>query len=178
MNKSWDEYFLGLCKAVGKNSKCHSRQIGAVLVKDNIVISTGYNGPARGIPECVLRLYRDKNLEKELELREITNPQIKEAYEAKICPRKILGFPSGEGLEWCNAVHSEKNCLLSAARLGICTKGAILYIDAEISPCTQCYSACIQAGIKEIVVVKNNIYDVSLDYCIDYGKLPIREFVI
>jgi dCMP deaminase len=174
---NWDKYYLGLCKAAGTNSKCHSRQIGSVLVKDKVVISTGYNGPARGIPECRLRLHRDHKINKIL-TEKYTENEIDEFYEKKICPRKVLGFPSGEGLEWCNAVHSEKNCLLAAARLGIATKGATLYIDAEISPCTQCYSAAIQAGIKEIVVIKNNIYDVSLEYCIEYGKLPIREFDI
>jgi dCMP deaminase len=174
----WDEYYLGICDAVSKKSKCHSRQIGAILVKDKIVISTGYNGPARDVPECRLRLYRDKNIEKELEKREITDSQIKAAYDAKMCPRKVMGFPSGEGLEWCNAVHSEKNCLLAAARMGISTKGAILYMNAEVSPCTQCYSACINAGIKEIVLIKNNIYDPSLEFCIEYAKLPIREFDI
>ena len=173
----WDQYFLNLCKEVGKNSKCHSRQIGSVLVRDNIVIATGYNGPARRIPECRLRLHRDHGMNKLL-LEQYSENEIAEFYDKSICPRKVMGFPSGEGLEWCIAVHSEKNCLLSAARLGVQTKGATLYIDAEVSPCTQCFSSCIQAGIEEIVVVKNNIYDPSLEYCIEYGKLPIREFEI
>jgi len=177
-NKNWDEYYLGLCIAAGSNSKCHSRQIGSILVKDKIVISTGYNGPARGIPECVNRLYGDPNMVEMLFESDISEETINEAFHNKICPRKVLGFPSGEGLEWCNAVHSEKNCLLSAARVGIQTKGATLYINAEVSPCTHCYSASIQAGVKEIVVIKNNIYDPSLEWCIEHGKLLIREFDI
>lgn len=175
---NWDQYYLDICRAVGKNSKCHSRQIGSILVKDKIIISTGYNGPARGIPECIIRLYEDSEMYLELEIRGIDKIAIKRAYDKKICPRKVLGFKSGEGLEWCNAVHSEKNCLLSAARLGIATKGATLYIDAEVSPCTQCYSASIQAGIKEIVVIKNNIYDPSLEWCMKHSNLKIREFEI
>lgn len=174
---NWDEYYLGICDAVAKKSKCHSRQIGAILVKDKIVISTGYNGPARDVPECRLRLQRDHQINKILR-EKYTEVEIEEFYNKSICPRKAMGFPSGEGLEWCNAVHSEKNCLLAAARMGISTKGAILYMNAEISPCTQCYSACINAGIKEIVLIKNNIYDPSLEFCIDYAKLPIREFEI
>lgn len=172
--KKWDQYFLNLCREVGKNSKCHSRKIGSVLVKDNIIIATGYNGPARGIPECRERLFFDDKIQRELAKRCITiSSDIGE-----VCPRQVLGYKSGEGLEWCNAVHSEKNCLLAAARLGTSTKGATMYIDAIVSPCTQCYSACVQAGIKEIVVVQNNIYDPSLEWCIQYTGLPIREFEI
>jgi len=173
--KNWDEYYLGLCIAAGSNSKCHSRQIGAILVKDNIVISTGYNGPARGIPECRVRLHRDHKMNKLL-LETYTENEIAEFYDKSICPRKVLGFPSGEGLEWCNAVHAEKNCIVAAACLGIATKGSTLYMNADVSPCTQCYSACVNAGIKEIVLIKNNIYDPSLQWCIDHAKLPIREF--
>jgi len=177
-NKNWDEYYLGLCIAAGSNSKCHSRQIGAILVRDNIVISTGYNGPARGIPECVERLYNDPIMKTEWNYRGISSSLVDEAIEEKICPRKVLGFPSGEGLEWCNAVHAEKNCIVAAARLGIATKGSTLYMNADVSPCTQCYSACVNAGIKEIVLIENNIYDPSLDWCIDHTNIPIREFNI
>jgi len=173
----WDQYFLNLCREVGKNSKCHSRQIGSILVRDKIVIATGYNGPARGIPACRERYYNDPILIEKTGLPEQSIP-LQDAYNNKHCPRKFLGFKSGEGLEWCNAVHAEKNCLLAAARLGTRTKGATLYIDAEVSPCTQCYSACIQAGIKEIVVVKNNIYDPTLEWCIKGSFLKIREFIM
>lgn len=173
---NWDQYYLNICKEVGKKSKCHSRQIGSILVKDKIILSTGYNGPARGVPECRERLYNDPTMVEELKKRDINYSLVSKSYANKVCPRQVLGFKSGEGLEWCNAVHSEKNCLLSAARAGVSTLGATIYIDAEISPCTQCYSSCVNAGIKEIIVIKNNIYDHSLEFCIDYAKLPIREF--
>ena len=172
---NWDKYFLGLCEAASWNSKCHSRQIGAILVRDNIVISTGYNGPARGIPECRLRLHRDNHINKKL-LETYTEDDIATMYENSVCPRKALGFKSGEGLEWCNAVHAEKNCIVAAARLGIATKGSTLYMNADVSPCTQCYSACVNAGIKEIVLIKNTIYDPSLEWCIHHTDIVIREF--
>ena len=175
---NWDEYYLNICRAVGKNSKCHSRQIGSILVKDKIILATGYNGPARGIPECVNRLYEDSEMYLELEMRGIDKKAIKKAFDEKVCPRKVMGFKSGEGLEWCCAVHSEKNCLLAAARAGVCTMGATIYIDAEISPCTQCFVGCINAGIKEIVVVKNNIYDPSLRWNMKNTDVIIREFEI
>ena len=175
---NWDEYYLNICKAVGKNSKCRSRQIGSILVKDKIILATGYNGPARGIPSCELRLNNDPEMVKEIKNRKIKPSDVLDGISCKKCPRQVLGFQSGKGLEWCCAAHSEKNCLLAAARLGAKTKGATLYIDANVSPCTQCYSACVQAGIKEIVVVENNIYDPTLEWCIEYAGLLIREFEI
>ncbi len=179
---NWDEYYLGICEVVAKKSSCHSRQIGAILVKDKIVISTGYNGPARDVPECRERLLNDDIMRHQLVKGGFDNREgikkINAAYKAKTCPRKVLGFPSGEGLEWCNAVHAEKNCIVAAARLGIATKGSTLYMNADVSPCTQCYSACVNAGIKEIVLIKNKIYDPSLRWCIDYTDIKIREFNI
>lgn len=172
---NWDQYYLNICKEVGKKSKCHSRQIGSILVKDKIILSTGYNGPARGVPECRERLFMDKLVNSKLK-EKYTDEELNELYKIKTCPRKPLGYGSGEGLEWCPAVHSEKNCLLSAARAGISTLGATIYINANISSCTQCFSACVNAGIKEIVVVKNNIYDVSLNWVMTFTDLQIREF--
>jgi len=174
----WDKYFLDICISVSLNSKCHSRQIGAILVKDNIVISTGYNGPAREIPECRERFLHDDNMKEILCDMRYEKISIENAYKNKTCPRKFLKFKSGEGLEYCNAVHAEKNCLISAARMGISTKGATLYMNAEISPCTQCFSACINAGIKEIVLIKNKIYDPTLEWCIKNSNIVIREFNI
>lgn len=173
--ENWDRYFLKLCKDVASNSKCYSRQIGAILVKDNIVISTGYNGPARKIPECKERFFKDQNFINECDKRNLTIDKIF-MENVRICPRQFLGYKSGEGLEWCNAIHAEKNCLLSAARLGIKTKGSSLYINSKISCCTQCLSACIQCGIEEIVVIKNDIYDVSVQWVIDNSSIKIREF--
>lgn len=172
---NWDEYYLNICKEVGEKSKCHSRKIGSILVKDKIILSTGYNGPARGVAECKERLFNDKIIHNKL-LFNYNTDQIERMYDKEICPRKALKYKSGEGLEWCCSVHSEKNCLLSAARAGVSTLGATIYLDAEISPCTQCYSACVNAGIKEIVVVKNNIYDVSLEWTMSQANTIIREF--
>ena len=171
---TWDEYYLKVCQTVGLNSKCHSRQIGAILVKDNRIIATGYNGPPSGVPECRERYLVDLELHDALSKRNVTQDQINEAYEKKLCIRRLLNFPSGEGLEWCCAIHAEKNCLLTAARQGISTKGATMYIDAEISPCTQCLGACVNAGVKEIVLFKNNIYDPTVDWVYDHSNIEIR----
>jgi dCMP deaminase len=163
----WDNYFLMICNEVAQNSKCYSRQIGAILVIDNIIISTGYNGPPRGVPNCGDRLLKDNALKIPLNNLDIKN---------KICPRRLLQFKSGEGLEFCPAIHAEKNCLLAAARNGIRTKNAIMYMNANIVSCTQCFGALINSGIKELVLVKNNIYDITNKWVIDNSDIKIREF--
>ena len=173
MNK-WDQYFLNICREVGKNSKCHSRQIGSVLTKDNIIIATGYNGPPRGVPPCDQRYENDPLLAKTYS-QKITNVKLD---LTRICPRKTMQFPSGEGLEWCPAIHAEKNCLLAAARNGISTKDTIMYIDAEISSCSQCLGACINAGVKKIVVLKTTPYDVTVEWLIANSDIEIVEFNI
>ncbi len=174
MNK-WDNYFLNICNEVASNSKCFSRKIGAILVRDNIIISTGYNGPARNIPDCYERILNDKNLRKTLEA---LNIDVKDESIAGICPRRLLQYKSGEGLEVCPAVHAEKNCLLSAARSGICTKNSIIYMNATIVSCTQCFSAMINAGIKELVLIKNIMYDITNGWVINNSDIKIREFII
>jgi len=169
----WDKYFLNLCNSVANNSTCLSRQIGAVLTRDNVVISTGYNGPARKIMNCRERCMNDPVLINDFKQKGI-NPD--DAYKLNQCPRKILQFPSGEGLEYCCSVHAEKNCLLSAARNGICTKNTIMYLNTTITPCTQCYSALINAGVNEVVLIDSNNYDKTVDWLMFHDQLKLRKF--
>ncbi len=129
-DSKWDAYFMRIAQAVGEGSKCLSRSIGAVLVRDKGVISTGYNGPPRGVPHCWMR-----------------NPK----YE-RVCPRQLQGFKSGEGLHLCIAGHAERNAILQAARAGIATKGATLVCHCGI-PCKDCAIEIINAGIVEVVFV-------------------------
>jgi len=171
---NWDEYFYGICVKVAENSKCLSRKIGAILVKDNIIISTGYSGPPRGVPSCKDRYLTDMNLNNKLSELYDENTD----FDPNVCPRRMLRFPSGEGMEWCVSIHAEKNCLLSAARMGICTKGATLYSNMTITPCNQCFGALLNAGIKEVVCVDINIYDVSVKWLMQNSDMVIRKFEI
>ena len=107
MSSNWDKYFLDMCIVVAKNTKCISRQIGAVLTMDKKIISTGYNGPPAGIEPCDIRCMKDANLIEELNKKDIT-PM--DALHMKACPRRILGIPSGEGLELC--LHGNTNIKL------------------------------------------------------------------
>lgn len=164
----WDRYFFNLTNAVAQKSSCYSRKIGSILVKDKAVISSGYNGPARGIPDCSSRFMLDPALRRKL----AAIPTGKAIYT---CPRRILGFGSGEGLEYCYAIHSECNSLLQAARSGVSTKDAILYMN-WISPCQNCIQSCINAGIKEIVVTKLGNYNEHSQFILEHTHIKIREF--
>jgi len=167
---NWDEYFYQVAKVVASKSKCMSRQIGAVLIRDKSIVSTGYNGPPRGVPHCNVRHFYDMKLFEEL--RSVDH-NITRDKEIKFCPRRILGFKSGKGLEWCIAGHAERNALINAARLGVSTKGCIMVMTCSI-PCTPCLVEIINAGISEIVVENLSFYDISAKYLIENSNLKVR----
>lgn len=149
-NDRWNTYFMGIAEAVGKNSSCTSRKIGAILVLDKSIISTGYNGPPRGIPHCV----------------------------GTICPRKKLGYKSGEGLHLCPAGHAERNAIVNAARMGIGVKGSTMYCTCGV-PCKDCMIEIINAGIHKIFVIEGTFYDdlskfLVTQSSINIGVLPER----
>lgn len=166
---SWDEYFYNVSRQVARNSKCLSRRIGAVLVWDKGIISTGYNGPPRGVPRCDMRWRIDKDFVEKY--AEKTNGSKLEG----VCPRHAIGLKSGEGLEICPAGHAERNALINAARKGIQTKGTILYMTCGV-PCTPCLVEIINAGVKEIVVTSLKIYDETAMYLLNQSNLGIRLF--
>jgi len=168
----WDKYFYNLCVEVSKNSKCLSRKIGSILVKDKSILSTGYNGPPRGVPTCSERYNLDPKLH-ELITKDGTTPDENDI--ANVCPRYIVGFKSGQGLEWCVAGHSERNTLINAARMGIKTKNCKLYMSCGI-PCAPCLVEIINAGIEEIIVTKIEYYDVSAEYLLKNSSLKYRVF--
>jgi len=169
--KSWDDYFYRICLDVASNSKCLSRQIGSVLVKEHSIISTGYNGPPRGVPHCNVRHLVDPHL---LELLEVVDSTISSKVLSE-CPRRVLGFASGQGLEYCVAAHAERNALINAARNGICTKGTTLYMTCSV-PCVQCMTEIINAGVEEIVVVSLDYYDISSKYLLEQSNVKLRLF--
>ena len=155
--KRWDDYYYKIAKVVGENSKCYSRKVGVIVVRDKQIISTGYNGPASGVKHCE---ERNPNKEKE-------------------CPRRLLGYGSGEGLSICRAAHGETNSLIQAAKFGISTNGATMYCDCNI-PCNECAKLIINAGISEIVIndlieYEGNGYP-SLEMFREAG-VKVRKFV-
>ena len=170
----WDKYFYGVCEAVSKNSSCLSRQIGAVLVRDNGIISTAYNGPPRGIPHCDSFARRDYLIKKN-KLSESKVSCLKN--ELNKCPRQILGYKSGEGIDICIAAHAERNLLNQCARLGISVQGTTLYMNANVLPCKECFLELIQCGVKEVVCVELNAYN-DIEWLVEHSRIIIRAFYL
>jgi len=141
-NKAWDDYFMGIAKAVSKNSHCLSHQFGGIAVDpDRCIISTGDNGPPRGYHHC-----------DDLEFALDGNP-----HEIGVCPRKEVGYKSGEGLEHCPAAHAERNVLINAARHGASLKGCILYVTS-MTPCRECAKEIVNSGIIKMVYATDYVY--------------------
>jgi dCMP deaminase len=117
----WDEYFMAIAKTVAMRSSCIKRKVAAVIVKENRIISTGYNGTPRGIPNC----------------------------NSGGCPRCNSMTPSGHGLDECICSHAEENSITQAAYHGVSIKGGTIYIT--YSPCLTCAKMIINSGIQEVV---------------------------
>ncbi|WP_042331732.1 deoxycytidylate deaminase [Desulfosporosinus orientis] len=118
---SWDGYFMQMAQVVAGRSTCLRRQVGAVIVKDKQILSTGYNGSPSGLQHC----------------------------DEIGCLRQSLGVPSGERHEICRAVHAEQNALVQAAKHGVAIAGADLYTTHQ--PCVLCTKLLINAGIKRVM---------------------------
>lgn len=162
----WDEYFYNVAMQAARNSKCLSRRIGAVLVKDKSIIGTGYNGPPRGLPRCDKRWLIDEALGKE--------KHESEEVEGK-CPRYVIGTESGGLMDLCPASHAEVSSITNAARMGICVKDATMFLTCGI-PCCKCLPTIINAGIKEIVVTNLNYYDELSKYILKSSDLKVRLY--
>jgi len=169
----WDIYFLKIAKTVAENSKCLSRKIGAVLVKDKAIISTGYNGPARGVLHC-----NQRPLEFYSKLDDLNNGgdgsrvtgkwfmDGDNSYPVK-CPRKYFDYTSGQGLHLCQAGHAERNALIQAAKNGISTEGSTLYCYCP-QVCKDCAIEIINAGVSRLVFLKGKDYD-------NYSKVILKD---
>ena len=130
--KGKTNYYLDIAEAVLERCTCLRRQYGAIIVKDDEIISSGYNGAPRGRKNCMDMGY---------------------------CTRQKLNIPRGERYELCRSVHAEANAIISAARREMI--GATLFLagrDAEtgeIVPETECCAMCkrliINAGIEQVV---------------------------
>ena len=139
--KRWDVYFHTICESVASKSPCLSRKIGAILVRDHSIISTGFNGPPRGIPHCGVERWKlDSYLSK-------FSFQPSDKEKEIMCPRRLLGYASGTHMELCPAQHAEENAVSNAARNGVSTIDTILYMNS-VTPCKNCFGTLINAGIN------------------------------
>lgn len=126
-----DEYFMQMADLVSKRSTCTRRQVGAVIVKDKRVLTTGYNGSPKGTKHC----------------------------EELGCIRTQMNIPSGTRHELCRGVHAEQNAVIQAAYFGVSIKDSTIYTTTF--PCSMCAKILINAGITEVVYGESYVDDLS-----------------
>lgn len=131
MRKDWNEFFVTVAEQIAGQSTCMRRQVGAVIVKDRRILSTGYNGAPAGIPHC----------------------------ETRGCLRIEQNVPSGERYELCWAAHAEQNAINNAAKHGISIDGADLYCTDF--PCVMCAKSIVNSGIKAVYYINGPEYPMS-----------------
>jgi dCMP deaminase len=117
---SWEIYFMNITNLVAERSTCLRRAVGAVIVKDKRILSTGYNGAPTGLRHC-------------LEVG---------------CLREKLGVASGKMHELCRGIHAEQNAIIQAAYHGVSVKGSSIFCTNQ--PCSICARMIINAGINQI----------------------------
>ena len=120
----WDDYFLGVAELISRRSTCLRRKVGAIIVKERRILSTGYNGAPAGLPHC----------------------------DQVGCLRRKRRIPAGERHELCRGLHAEQNAIIQAALYGVSIKNATIY--ATHHPCSVCAKMIINAGLNRIVIAK------------------------
>ncbi len=120
----WDKRFMDLAKTIGSWSSCYqeNRKIGAVIVLNKRILTTGYNGAAAGVTSCV---------------------------ERGVCMRRTMNIPSGTRQEICYAIHAEQNAIIQAAKLGVSIEGATMYCTHQ--PCVICAKMIVNSGIARVI---------------------------
>lgn len=142
----WDAYFIEITRIIATRSSCLHRQVGALLVRDHRILTTGYNGAPAGMRHCI---------------------------ELGGCLRDKMGFASGCGHDYCRALHAEQNAVIQAAVVGLSIKGATLYCTH--SPCTLCAKILIASGITRIVFEGNYPDDLAFDLFKEAG-LQVEQY--
>jgi dCMP deaminase len=139
-------YYLDIAETVTRRGTCLRKNFGAVIVKDDVIVSTGYNGAPRGRANCC---------------------------DLKFCLRDKMNIPRGERYELCRSVHAEANAIISAARermLGadlymVCIDGKTGELVSGTTSCQMCKRLVINAGIERVIVRETNeeytIYNVA-----------------
>ncbi len=112
---------MEMAHVVAKRSTCLRRKVGAILVKEKHILSTGYNGAPKGLRHC----------------------------SETGCLREDQNIPSGERHELCRGLHAEQNAVIQAAVFGVSIKGSVLYCTN--TPCVVCVKMLINAGVTEII---------------------------
>ena len=145
----WDARFMEMAEVIAGWASCYQqdRKIGAVIVKNKRIVTTGYNGAPAGIKTCV---------------------------ERGECLRKKLGIASGTKHEICYAIHAEQNAIIQAAKLGSSIEGATLYCTHQ--PCVICAKMIVNSGITR-VVYKHGYPDEFAVQMLTEGGVQLERFI-
>ena len=157
---SKDEYYLGIAEEVGRRSTCWRRSIGAIIIRDDQIISTGYVGAPR---------------------------KTKSSLEHGFCLRDKLKIPHGQRYELCRSVHAEQNAIINAARAGVSLLGGDMFIYGNVFgkdktidafPCFICKKMIINAGLNRVICSteegKMKIFRIS-DWIKDWQESDILD---
>jgi dCMP deaminase len=139
---SKDQYYMKIAQAISGRGTCIRRLVGAIIVKNDRIISAGYVGAPRGEVNCI---------------------------DADFCHRKDMNVPVGHFYELCRSVHAEENAIINAASSGANIEGGVLYVfsaprskdaypqnqdsTALYFPCYRCKKMIVNSGLKEIVIL-------------------------
>lgn len=147
LRPTWDAYFMRLADLAALRSNCMKRRVGCVIVKDNRVVATGYNGTPRHLTNC----------------------------NEGGCSRCNQGHGSGAGLSTCLCLHAEENALLEAGRDRIAGENSILYCNT--CPCLTCSIKIVQSGIKQVVYAQSYSMDEQSHRVMSEARIVLRQFV-
>ena len=144
-----ENYYLDIAQTVLERSTCLRRCYGAIIVKNDEIVSTGYNGAPRGRKNCI---------------------------DLGYCTREAMNIPSGERYELCRSVHAEMNAIISAARRD--TLGSTLYLAGresatgellrQATSCSMCRRHIINAGIERVIIRTGEV---------DYQTVDVQEWI-
>ena len=138
------QYYLQIAQEVATRATCMSAHFGSLIVKDDQIISTGYNGAPRMTKDC---------------------------YEIGFCLRRKLQIPSGTQYEMCRSVHAEQNAIIQASLHGIPIQGSTIYITNQ--PCIICAKMLINAGIVSVVILDGYPDEMAMDF-LKQAKIKIK----
>jgi dCMP deaminase len=141
---SWEDYFMEITTLVAKRSTCRRRAVGAVVVRDKRILSTGYNGAPSGIRHCI----------------DIG------------CLREQLNIASGQRHELCRGIHAEQNAIIQAAFHGVSIRGATLFCTNL--PCAICAKMIINAGVEKIYYLSGYADELSTEMLAEAGVSVVQ----
>ena len=145
----WDTYFLRIAQLIAQRSTCMRRQVGAVIIRENRILATGYNGAPNNVDHCF---------------------ELKDG-----CLREARKIPSGQRQELCRGLHAEQNAILQAAAFGVSLKGSECYCTHQ--PCITCAKMLINAGVNRVVFMGSYPDELSVGMLRE-GKVELERIEI